>query len=103
MARNKNSTFDINEGLFETRVPPKMPDSPVADLTSLFQPTNEHRPLGVTQGRKGQKAKRINMAFSDDVYEYIAYESRRRGVTITRFVNSVIEKYKASPEGHVEF
>ena len=106
MAKNVSSKFDLNEGLFDgTAVKAEKPA--VADLTALISPSAFNEPVvevrsqfGHTQGRKGQKAKRITMAFSDDNHEYITYESRRRGMSATAFVNMVLDKYKELPEGH---
>lgn len=50
--------------------------------------------IGTTQGKKGQKLRRINMAFSDVNHEYITKESRRRGISATAFVNSIIDEYR---------
>lgn len=44
-----------------------------------------------TQGRKGQKLPRINMAFSNDNLEYLQIISRIEGVSITQYVNNLIE------------
>lgn len=54
----------------------------------------QQREYGTTQGKKGQHAKRINMAFSDANHEYITKESRRRGISATAFVNQIIDEYK---------
>ncbi|MBH1942537.1 hypothetical protein I5677_16720 [Mobilitalea sibirica] len=54
----------------------------------------ERKEIGTTQGRKGQKLKRINMAFSDINHEYITIESRRRGISSTAFVNQIIDDYR---------
>lgn len=51
--------------------------------------------LKPTQGVKGSKRKRINMAFSDANYDYIVHESRRRGISATQFVNNIIAAYRA--------
>lgn len=53
------------------------------------------REYGTTQGKKGQHAKRINMAFSDDNHDFITRESRRQGMSATAFVNMIIDKYKS--------
>jgi predicted DNA binding CopG/RHH family protein len=53
-----------------------------------------HKEIGTTQGKKGQKLKRINMAFSDINHEYITKESRRRGISGTAFVNLIIDEYR---------
>ena len=47
---------------------------------------------GTTRGRKGCKAHRINMAFSDEVHEYITTMARVRGETITQFTNYIFTK-----------
>ena len=47
-----------------------------------------------TQGRKGCKAVRINMAFSPENYEFIRVMSRISGKTLTDFTNNVIQKYR---------
>lgn len=66
------------------------------------QETHEYgRKLGSTQGRKGEKLKRINIAFDDENYEYVRLESRRRGHSITKFVNDILEQYRLSDEGRI--
>ena len=50
------------------------------------------REQGRTQGRKGCRAHRFNMAFSPKAYEFITCMARVRGETITSFVNHLIEK-----------
>lgn len=57
--------------------------------------------LGSTQGRKGEKLKRINLAFSDENYAYVRLESRRRGKNITEFVNAILEEYRMSDKGRI--
>ncbi len=47
---------------------------------------------GTTRGRKGCKMHRINMAFSDEVHEYITTMARVRGETITQFTNYIFKK-----------
>ena len=44
-----------------------------------------------TQGRKGQKLPRINMAFSEVNLEYLQLMSRIKGISMTAYVNSLIE------------
>ncbi len=62
------------------------------------EPTTEEiaaaREQGKTQGRKGVKAIRINMAFAPDVHEYINIMSRARGQSITTFTNEVFRNSK---------
>lgn len=47
-----------------------------------------------TQGRKGTKLSRINMAFSPANFDYIHVMSRVTGQTATSFVNEVLDKYR---------
>lgn len=95
MARNKVSNFSADEGLFD-----KFKDAQqvqevqqVQDAKSfkIEQPKKE---IGSTQGKKGQKLKRINMAFSDANHEFITRESRRNGISATAFVNLILDAYR---------
>ena len=52
----------------------------------------EMREAGTTQGRKGCKLIRINMAFSPEVHTYIKTMARVRGETITEFTNWVFRQ-----------
>lgn len=45
------------------------------------------------QGKKGTTLKRINMAFTDENYEFIRVMSSATGQTMTAFVNQVLEAY----------
>lgn len=49
------------------------------------------REYGKTQGRKGVKALRVNMAFTPEVHDYIRVMARVRGETITQFTNHVFQ------------
>ena len=52
-----------------------------------------------TQGRKGCKAQRINMAFSPDNYYFLKIMSKYTGKTVTEFTNKLIKNYqKEHPE-----
>lgn len=52
-----------------------------------------------TQGRKGCKAIRINMAFTPDNHEFIKIMAKATGRTMTEFTNDVIAAYhKEHPE-----
>lgn len=48
-----------------------------------------------TQGRKGQKLPRINMAFLPENLEYLQVISRIEGVSITEYVNRLIDSDRA--------
>ena len=60
-------------------------------------PTQEEvdmaRDLGKTQGRKGCKAIRINMAFAPDVHDYVTTMARAAGMSITEFTNVVFRQH----------
>ena len=45
-----------------------------------------------TQGRKGEKLPRINMAFSPQNLEYLRVMAGIRGISITKYVNALIER-----------
>ena len=47
-----------------------------------------------TQGRKGCKAIRINMAFTPENHEFIKTMARISGKTMTEFANLCIQKYR---------
>lgn len=49
-----------------------------------------------TQGRKGKKKPRINMAFEPHLYEFIRAEAERQDISLTQFVNEIIEFYRKS-------
>ena len=55
---------------------------------------------GTTQGRKGCKATRINMAFTTDNYEFIRVMARATGRSYTEFTNEIIAAYRKE---HPEF
>lgn len=46
-----------------------------------------------TQGRKGCKAIRINMAFTPSNYKYIQTMSKIHGMSMTEYVNFMIKRY----------
>lgn len=53
-----------------------------------------------TQGRKGCKAIRINMAFTPDNHEFIKTMAKATGRSMTEFANDVITAYRKE---HPEF
>ena len=91
MARNKTSKFGAAEGLFEME---KQEVSDVQKVHEVQQVQDIHEEMPATQGKKGAKAKRLNLAYSDANYEYISKESRRRGLTMTQFLNDIIATYR---------
>lgn len=44
-----------------------------------------------TQGKKGKKLPRINMAFTTENHTYIKKRSRQEGMSITEYVNRLID------------
>lgn len=61
--------------------------------TYTEQEQQQFKAIRKTQGRKGCFVHRINMAFSEEVHQYIIVMSRIRGETITDFTNKVIEQH----------
>lgn len=61
--------------------------------TAVDSPTNPSKtPIASgTQGRKGQKLPRINMAFSQDNLEYLQRISRIEGCSMTEYVNRLLQ------------
>lgn len=53
-----------------------------------------------TQGRKGCKAVRINMAFTPDNHQFVKVMAKATGRTMTQFTNDVIAAYRHE---HPEF
>ena len=125
MARKRSSSFGADEGLFDNfsshptqqvqdqphthdthevheayEVPGKdiVPPVHMAQEVHQVQEMMPGRELGSTQGKKGQKLRRINMAFSDQNHSYITYESRRRGLSATAFVNLIIDEYRRNDD-----
>lgn len=60
--------------------------------TYTEQEVEQMRAAGATQGRKGCKALRINMAFSPEVHAYIKTMARVRGETVTEFTEYVFRQ-----------
>ena len=67
----------------------------VQEVQVVQEPQEAAVKFGSTQGRKGCKAKRINMAFSDENHEWIKRRSRQQGVSATDFVNSILDRERA--------
>ena len=55
-----------------------------------------------TQGRKGCKAYRINMAFTPENHDFIKILSKASGRTMTQYVNELIASYRAEHPEHYE-
>ena len=106
MARNKTSKFGAAEGLFETQqqetldvqnvheVQEVQEEKIIKETRNVQEVQDVHEEMPATQGKKGAKAKRLNLAYSDANYEYISKESRKRGLTMTQFLNDIIATYR---------
>lgn len=62
--------------------------------TASPQEAQERAATLKTQGRKGCKAIRINMAFTPENHEYIKVMAKVTGKTMTEFANLAIERYR---------
>lgn len=62
------------------------------DTMPTAEIVEQARQQGRTQGRKGCKAHRFNMAFSEKSYLFITTMARVRGETVTSFVNHILEQ-----------
>ena len=98
MALNRKSAFGAADGLFDkskedTDISTRSTGS-TGSTGSTRRYTQDvqdvHEKLPQTQGKKGAKAKRINMAFSDENHEWIKRESRRQGISATQYVNDIV-------------
>lgn len=69
-------------------------EEPMQEPQVTYQPqeAKEAQEALRTQGRKGVKALRINMAFTPSNTDYIRVMAAIRGVTMTRFVNDVLAR-----------
>lgn len=47
-----------------------------------------------TQGKKGCKAVRINMAFTPSNHDFICVMSKINGMTLTAYCNAIVEEYR---------
>ena len=68
--------------------------------TASPQEVTERQEALQTQGRKGAKAIRINMAFTPSNHEFIKVMAKATGRTMTEFANDVITAYRSE---HPEF
>lgn len=54
------------------------------------EPTPSVQEVHSTQGRRGEKQQRINMAFSPENLDYMRTMAGLKGISVTRFVNDLI-------------
>lgn len=84
----KSALFDIEEFSINGEV------MKVQETQEVQEVHEVKKDIGTTQGKKGFKLKRINMAFSDINHDYVTKESRRRGMSATAFVNQILDEYR---------
>ena len=95
MARNKISNISADEGLFDKfKNAQEVQDIQQVQEVQEVKIAQTVKEIGSTQGKKGQKLKRINMAFSDANHEFIVTESRKNGISATAFVNRILDAYR---------
>ena len=104
MALKKSSKFGATEGLVFEKNPVEAQQVQDVNTTSTtsVQYSEAAAPqieFGATQGKKGHKAPRINMAFSPEVHAWIKTASRQQGISATEFVNNILSKEKERSEG----
>ena len=68
-------------------VAPDAAPAPAGSLGAYAEPTR-------TQGRKGQKAPRMNLAIPEDVYEFVRRQSRKEGLTYSEFFCALARQYQ---------
>lgn len=71
------------------------------DTQEVQQDTNTQQ-KHPTQGKKGKKLPRINMAFSNDNLEYLQLISRIEGVSMTQYVNNLLEADRGAKADIIE-
>lgn len=87
MARNKDSRFGVADGFdFNDKY-----EKNTQEAQQVQEEYTRSTTRG-TQGRKGCKMPRINMAFDPDLHEWIQRSARQNGITMTNFVNSILRE-----------
>ena len=66
------------------------------------QELHERQEALATQGKKGAKAQRINMAFTPSNMEFIKIMARVKGQTMTQFVNAILDKAREENKDTIE-
>ncbi|MDR3047914.1 MAG: hypothetical protein LBU51_09980 [Bacteroidales bacterium] len=79
----------VNSLVRNTQEDTTVQDEPIAQETPELKHTSTEKYVK-TQGHKGQKLSRINLAFQPDALKYIHLLSGFDGVSITQYVNSLI-------------
>lgn len=93
MALKKSSKFGATEGLvFENNMGEAGNVQQVQedDITCTRTKYKPEIVFGSTQGKKGHKVSRINMAFTPENHEWLKKHSRELGISATELANEAI-------------
>ncbi len=93
---SKANTGRVYDAIAEATAAPDQQQTQEAQQgrkTYTEEQAQEMREAGTTQGRKGCKAVRINMAFPPEMHDFIRTMARVRGESITDFTNFVFSQY----------
>ena len=77
-------------------------DNDIFDPIPPNKPNRNKKDISATKPAREQKFPRINIAFSPDNLEYLHIVSRIEGVSITEYVNMLINKNKSDRAIEVE-
>ena len=101
MARKKfpDLAEDFSESFPEHFDAPQVHESTYISRAVASQIENSRRErrnleLGMSQGRKGLKLKRMTMAFSDMNYDFMRTYARQKGITATQLVNDLLSELR---------
>ncbi|MDY6402337.1 MAG: hypothetical protein SPL10_01915 [Synergistales bacterium] len=101
MARKKfpDLAEDFSESVPEHFDAPQVHESTYISRAVASQIENSRRErrnleLGMSQGRKGLKLKRMTMAFSDMNYDFMRTYARQKGITATQLVNDLLSELR---------
>lgn len=101
MARKKfpDLAEDFSESVPEHFDAPQVHESTYISRAVASQIENSRRErrnleLGMSQGRKGLKLKRMTMAFSDMNYDFMRSYARQKGITATQLVNDLLSELR---------
>lgn len=89
MTAKKKDFLAVDTGRVYTAIEETLAEPQQQAAEPAADELREIREAGKTQGRKGCKAIRFNMAFTPTVYEYIKTMARVRGESVTDFTNYV--------------
>lgn len=94
MALKKTSKFGATDGLTFLVDTQEESTTSTRGTISTTQSEEAHKPkieFGATQGKKGHKAPRINMAFTPENHEWLKTHSKQLGISATELANEAIK------------